>query len=608
MSAVEPSALRTSPETMLPELFERHPQVRRIFDRYGLKGCGGRRGPAESVRFFAQTHGVAEDQLLREVDESIARPTVRVAEVREQDLPADVADTIYRRFFTAGIWVILTAGATWGAWLLWKIGLSGTFTGVSIHEVNAHGHAQIFGWVGLFIMGFAAQAFPRMWHSQLAGPRIIVASFVLMIIGLIIRTIGMTTAGAWEAALPLAMGGAVLEVAAIALFVAQIVITFRRSEAKIEPYIGFIALGMIWFIVQAVFSGWHTWTTMTAWSRQELLWYVGTYQAVLRDVQIHGLALFMILGVSMRMLPAFFDVPKVSVRRGWWALGVLTVAVLGESIVFIAYRWSGNHAMAALLMIPWIMLAVGVAMVALPWRLWRPLPLTDRSAKFVRAAYGWLAVSLIMLLLLPVYQWFAGVPFSHAYYGGIRHAITVGFISMMIMGMAAKVVPTLNGVDPRGLRALWGPFVLINLGCFLRVSLQTLTDWHEGFFALVGISGMLEVTALAWWGAGLIGIMRRGKREASAHVEPAPFSGGPGPGPGGIVPEHTVAQVLGWYPATLEVFLAAGFTPLRNGVMRRTVARVTTLRQAAALRGVDLGKLLADLDEAVGADRGPESH
>ena len=59
-----------------------------------------------------------------------------------------------------------------------------------------------------------------------------------------------------------------------------------------------------------------------------------------------------------------------------------------------------------------------------------------------------------MLLMLPVYQTATGIKFSHAYYGAIRHAITVGFISLMIMGMAAKVVPTLNGLDPRKLDLL----------------------------------------------------------------------------------------------------------------------------------------------------------
>src|SRR5690606_6681679 len=114
------------------------------------------------------------------------------------------------------------------------------------------------------------------------------------------------------------------------------------------------------------------------------------------------------------------------------------------------------------------------------------------------------------LLALPVYQAVSGLPFSHAYYGAIRHAITVGFISLMIMGFAAKVVPTLVGADPGRLGGLWGPFVLVNLGCTLRITTQTLTDWHESAYAIIGPSGTLEVAGLAWWGVGLLVLIRRG--------------------------------------------------------------------------------------------------
>jgi len=89
----------------------------------------------------------------------------------------------------------------------------------------------------------------------------------------------------------------------VTVFAGQIVLTFRRSGKAIEPYVGFVVAALGWFVIMAVASLWHTWATMTASTREELLWYVATYQAPLRDLQIHGLALFMILGVSSRMLP-----------------------------------------------------------------------------------------------------------------------------------------------------------------------------------------------------------------------------------------------------------------------------------------------------------------
>lgn len=48
---------------------------------------------------------------------------------------------------------------------------------------------------------------------------------------------------------------------------------------------------------------------------------------------------------------------------------------------------------------------------------------------------------------------------------------------------------------------LWGPFILLKVGCAGRVLLQILTDFLPGTaFPLVGLTGFIEVIALAWWG------------------------------------------------------------------------------------------------------------
>jgi hypothetical protein len=595
--------LALGPDTLLPDVLRTDPQARRVFDRHGLRGCGGRLGPYESVGFFARAHAVDERRLLRELVEAITAPAAPADAAPQR--PA-VADTLYRRFFTAGIVLILTAGATWGAWLLWQIGAAGRFAGASLHHVNAHGHAQIYGWVGLFIMGFAYQAFPRLWHTDLVAPRVAVATFIAMVVGLVVRTAGMTLSGSWSLALPAALAGGALEAAAVVTFATQILLTWRRSMTRFEPYVGFVFMALFWFVAQAALDLWHTYTTMTAATEGQLVWYVATYQAPLRDLQIHGLALFMILGVSLRKLPGIYGLPPVPAPRAGVALSLLSAAVAGEAVVFVAYRWTDNHAIAALLMVPWLMLAAGVTLIALPWKLWRPTPVADRTAKFVRAAYAWLFVSIAMLLLLPAYQALSGIPFSHAYYGATRHAITVGFISLMIMGVAAKVVPMLNGVDSRTLTSLWGPFVLVNVGCFLRVATQTLTDWDRRFFAIVGLSGTLEVIGLAWWGLGLIAVMRRGKR-AEAGDAPAPAPRPAAQRPPRIEAGHFVTDVLEWFPQTAWVFQQHGFTMLKQPLLLRTLARGVTLRQAAGVRGVQLDDLLRALNDAAGlaAPAGP---
>jgi hypothetical protein len=224
----------------------------------------------------------------------------------------------------------------------------------------------------------------------------------------------------------------------------------------------------------------------------------------------------------------------------------------------------------------------------------------------LRTAYVWLFVSLAMLVFIPVYQ-FAVLPgfapqseaaqirFSHAYYGAVRHAITVGFVSLMIVGVAAKVVPILNGVDVRALSPLWGPFFLINIGCTLRVFGQVSTDFVAEAFPVTAISGVLEVTGLALWGSHLCLIMLgrprlKPTREQSAYT-PVTLDAP-------IVGSNRVGDVLDLTPALLETFICFGFRPLANPIFRKTIATRTTIDRACRMMGVDANALLSALNVA----------
>jgi hypothetical protein len=145
----------------------------------------------------------------------------------------------------------------------------------------------------------------------------------------------------------------------------------------------------------------------------------------------------------------------------------------------------------------------------------------DRTFKFVRAAYLWLLAAAAMLPLFMVYGVLTHQGFAHSYMGSYRHAFTVGFISLMILGVSSRVVPILAGVDAKGLSSLWGPFLLLNLGCLGRVVLQIATDFvpHVAY-PLVGLTGFIEVTALAWWGVGLWRVMNLSRTHRTRVLRP----------------------------------------------------------------------------------------
>ncbi len=149
---------------------------------------------------------------------------------------------------------------------------------------------------------------------------------------------------------------------------------------------------------------------------------------------------------------------------------------------------------------------------------------SDRGLKFILAAHIWLIVAMVMLAFGPYYMFRVYLPmtggenpFSHAYFGAYRHALTVGFITMMIVGVSAHVTPRFSGIKPFKTRSPT-VFILLNLGNMLRITSQITTDFQPAAFNIIGFSGFIEVTALAIWGFELICNIRAGKRTGSLPV------------------------------------------------------------------------------------------
>ena len=181
---------------------------------------------------------------------------------------------------------------------------------------------------------------------------------------------------------------------------------------------------------------------------------------------IHGLALCMILGVSQRFLPPSLAFRQREPAEAGWARrdrrGLLLESTSSSRSGSPATTAGQPGSTSGGFSWPWARSSRGVAVAAVA-----PAG-PERSQREAHPAGVRLAgLSFLMLLLLPAYQARAEPPFSHAYYGAIRHAVTVGFVSQMIVGVSTLVVP----LTPRT-TTLRPTLVLLNLGCFLRVSLQ----------------------------------------------------------------------------------------------------------------------------------------
>ena len=437
-----------------------------------------------------------------------------------------LADHIYQRFFKASILVVLTAGGTWGAVNLLESGWAGSFQQLRLlPAIHAHAHAMVFGWVGLFVMGFAYQMFPRFKATSLWNPPLAVSTLYLMLAGILAR-IGAELLAPGRTALGLGLLSAALELTAVSLFICII----RRSMWKgIEPpqaYELYLGAAMLWFWVQTALSAFLFFAKVTATSREELIPRIALIDGSLLTVQFLGFVSMMIAGVSLRVLPIFYRLrqPKDDRRRliFWLMNGSLVLGVA----TYLGFFTTRVTAFALGLELAYILTFAWAVLLVRQLGIFSQAAAPDRSLKFVRTAYGWLLVATAMLPLFPLYSALTGQAFSHAYMGAQRHAFTVGFVSMMILGISSRIVPMLSGLEKEA-PALLGPFLLLNVGNALRVGLQILTDFVPTVaYHWVGFTGFIQVVGLFWWGVVMWRTMNLAKM-TSARLSCAPVASEP---------------------------------------------------------------------------------
>ena len=120
---------------------------------------------------------------------------------------------------------------------------------------------------------------------------------------------------------------------------------------------------------------------------------------------------------------------------------------------------------------------------------------------FVRLAYGWLLVAAGLGVAATRWDTSGGI------WGASRHALTVGFVSVMVLAVGQRILPAFAGM-----RLLWSPrlmFVslfLLTLGCTLRVSCEVLAyqGYAEWAWRVLPVSALVELTALSVFATNLL--------------------------------------------------------------------------------------------------------
>jgi NnrS protein len=497
-------------EMSVAEAVRISPWSREVFDRHGLKGCGGENGPAESISFFAAVHQIDVDELVRELNQQT--PNSGQPYIYEEG-PADV---IYRRFFKAAIVTVLSVGCMWGAINLLQIAMGHSFLQLRLlPAIHAHAQAMISGWVGLFVMGFAYQSFPRFKNTTLWRPDLANMSFYFIIGGFVARIVAELIAPAPVSQF-FGVVGFGLELMAGGIFVTVLLKTARQSIEPRAKHEMFILGSLFWFLVQIPLSYLLFFAKLFAADEQQQVMRIALIDGPLREVQLLGFAALIIAGVSQRFVPQVYDLRRP--RRDhfksifWLINGSLILNIASYVLLLLTF----NPIFGIPLEISYLAMPIWAVLLAKQIGIFSKPERPDRSFKFIRAAYVWLLVAAVMLPLFPVYSAVTHQLFAHSWMGAYRHAFTVGFISMMILGVSSRVVPILAGLDGAKLTSLWGPFLLINAGNAGRVLLQILTDWSPKIaYPLIGFTGFVEVVGLAWWGIHLWRVMNMARTHRS---------------------------------------------------------------------------------------------
>lgn len=439
-------------------------------------------------------------------------------------------DDAYRPFVKGSLAAALTGGCTLGAVLLAYMAWNRSL-GVAWHSlVEVHGHLQVYGWVGLMIMGVALHVVPRFKGKTLEKQGMAKAVCYLVVAAIVTRFFSQPWAGVSPAWRGMLLVSGFLEVAGVGIFaylLLELLGEFdlrggqklARGEGGVnlpggdlpggrgprEPFESFLLAGVFWLVVatlaDAGLAGYMAWRGLEEIPRG--------LSNTLRYLQVGFISLW-IFGVSLRTLPVFLGVEEARggyVRPAWWlynlALALRLVSEPLKSLVPVLRAGYGASAVMEAGAIAILIYALNV--FRRPLFDWSEMDMDTGYQPFMRAGYGWLAVATATGGGLVLFEAVTGTPAARALLGAYRHAITVGFISMMILGYATKIIPVFTGEDLHNPRLTPVVFWLINAGNVMRVFFQPVAVYsgNPAAFLLMGVSGTLEVSALAFFAYNL---------------------------------------------------------------------------------------------------------
>jgi hypothetical protein len=230
-------------------------------------------------------------------------------------------------------------------------------------------------------------------------------------------------------------------------------------------------------------------------------------RALLIVLPVLGLATNAIYGFGLRLIPGLLNIGRIRPR---WFPPALIAHNVGLCLFLVPQR-SLQTIGAALMLAGAILYVIG--MDALRSKPSRPIYGVDpRGHILIRVAFFWLVSGLAMALVEQIKP-----DLPHAYSGAWRHALTVGFITTMILGVGYRILPIFIRQPLASTHLMLVSGALLVAGNAGRVTLELLTigGWAWSF-RLMGVTGVVELAALVLFAMNLAATALNRRRTYSA--------------------------------------------------------------------------------------------
>lgn len=352
-------------------------------------------------------------------------------------------ERFYAPFVAGAIFFGLGLGFPLGILIAHALAQRATLDGHLPQILQLHGHLQLQGWFGLFVMGMGYRLVARFTAAHVRPPWLVPLTFVLMAGGLTLRALSQPWADGSPYAGLFAVS-ALMEAAAGLLFAVSILRSLLRGRPERFGYSPFFAAGALWIAVALSLNLWFV--ADAARHSQPLI--ASARSSAITFVQLYGFVVMFVLAVSLRTFPVFFGRREAARRPVIVAWAVANTGIAAYALAAVWRSYDDRDVLQALQSLGFAAAGSALVAMALLLRVFEGSPhrlrqSAQRSMRFLRSAYAWLLLAGLLQAYYGLRALWAGRPPAHYETDAVRHFIALGFVTMAIFGMAFLVLPRL---------------------------------------------------------------------------------------------------------------------------------------------------------------------